>query len=116
MTNAKRIIGDEKDRVTAMECLKYELGEPDSSGRRRPVVIEGSEFIINLDTVIVAIGNGSNPLIKQTTPGLETNKWGNIIVDETQKSSMEKVFAGGLRSRNRNSRNGRREKSCKSNK
>ncbi len=95
LTNAKRILGDEKSRVNAMECLRYELGEPDSSGRRRPVVIEGSEFIIDVDTVIVAIGNGSNPLIKQTTPALETNKWGNIIVDETQKSSMDRVFAGG---------------------
>lgn len=95
LTNANKILGDENGKVIAMECLKYELGEPDSSGRRRPVVIEGSEFIIDVDTVIVAIGNGSNPLIKQTTPGLETNKWGNIIVDETQKSSMERVFAGG---------------------
>jgi len=93
--NAKRILGDENSKVNAMECLRYELGEPDDSGRRRPVVIEGSEFIINVDTVIVAIGNGSNPLIKQTTPTLETNKWGNIIVDENQKSSMDKVFAGG---------------------
>jgi len=95
LENAKRIIGDEKGRVKAMECLRYELGEPDASGRRRPVVIEGSEFTIDVDTVIVAIGNGSNPLIHQTTPELETNKWGNIVVDEKQKSSMDKVFAGG---------------------
>lgn len=95
LTNAKKIIGNDKGKVVAMECLRYELGEPDDSGRRRPVVIEGSEFTIDVDTVIVAIGNGSNPLIKQTTPGLETNKWGNIIVDETQKSSMDRVFAGG---------------------
>jgi glutamate synthase (NADPH/NADH) small chain len=95
LENAKRIIGDEKGRVKAMECLRYELGEPDASGRRRPVVIEGSEFTIDVDTVIVAIGNGSNPLIHQTTPELETNKWGNIVVDDKQKSSMDKVFAGG---------------------
>ena len=95
LTNAKRIIGDENGKVKGMECLRYELGEPDDSGRRRPVVIEGSEFLFDVDTVIVAIGNGSNPLIKQTTPGLDTNKWGNIIVDEKQKSSMDRVYAGG---------------------
>ncbi|MCF8240490.1 MAG: NADPH-dependent glutamate synthase [Melioribacteraceae bacterium] len=95
LQNAKRIIGDDKGRVKAMECLKYELGEPDSSGRRRPVVIPGSEFIIDVDTVIVAIGNGSNPLISQTTPELEVNKWGNIVVNGDQKSSVDRIFAGG---------------------
>lgn len=95
LTNAKKIIGDDQGKVKAMQCLKYELGEPDDSGRRRPIPIEGSEYLIDVDTVIVAIGNGSNPLIKQTTPGLETNKWGNIVVDEKQKSSMDRVFAGG---------------------
>ena len=95
LQNAKRIIGDVKSKVKAMECLRYELGEPDESGRRRPVVIEGSEFIIDVDTVIVAIGNGSNPLISQTTPNLVTNKWGNISVNEDQKTSMDKIFAGG---------------------
>ena len=81
LENAKRILGDEHGLVTGMECLKYELGEPDESGRRRPVVIDGSEFIMELDTVIVAIGNDSNPLIPQTTPELEVNKWGNIVVE-----------------------------------
>ncbi|MEE9430368.1 MAG: NADPH-dependent glutamate synthase [Melioribacteraceae bacterium] len=95
LENANRILGDEKGKVNAMECLRYELGEPDDSGRRRPVVIDGSEFILDVDTVIVAIGNGSNPLINQTTPELKANKWGNIIVDEKQKSSMDKIFAGG---------------------
>ncbi len=95
LSNAKRILGDEKGRVKAIECLHYKLGEPDESGRRRPIPIEGSEFILNVDTVIVAIGNGSNPLISQTTPGIATNKWGNIIVDENQKTSMDRVFAGG---------------------
>ncbi|MFA5087530.1 MAG: NADPH-dependent glutamate synthase [Candidatus Omnitrophota bacterium] len=95
LQNAKRIIGDVYGCVKAMECLKYELGEPDDSGRRRPVVIKGSEFIIELDTVIVAIGNESNPLIKQTTPDLNTNKWGNIITDENCKTSIEGIYAGG---------------------
>ncbi len=95
LSNAKRILGDEKGRVRAMECLRYELGEPDESGRRRPIPIEGSEFILDVDTVIVAIGNGSNPLISQTTKGIETNKWGNIITDENQKTSMDRVYAGG---------------------
>lgn len=95
LQNAKRILGTEDGRVKAIECLRYELGEPDSSGRRRPVVIPNSEFTLDVDTVIVAIGNGSNPLISQTTPELTVNKWGNIIVDDTQKTSMNNVFAGG---------------------
>lgn len=95
LQNAKRILGDEKGRVKAMECLRYELGEPDSSGRRRPVVIPNSEFILEVDTVIVAIGNSSNPLISQTTPEINVNKWGNILVDENQKTSVDKIFAGG---------------------
>ncbi|TAN35986.1 MAG: NADPH-dependent glutamate synthase [Verrucomicrobia bacterium] len=95
LQNAKRIIGDDKGRVTGMECLRYELGEPDASGRRRPVEVKGSEFIMDVDTVIVAIGNDSNPLIRQTTPGLEHNKWGNIITDDAQKTSLDAVYAGG---------------------
>lgn len=95
LQNAKRIIGDERGKVKAMECLRYELGEPDESGRRRPVVIDGSEFTLDVESVIVAIGNGSNPLISQTTPNLVTNKWGNITVNEDQKTSMDKIFAGG---------------------
>ena len=95
LQNAKRIIGDENGKVKAMECLRYELGEPDESGRRRPVVIEGSEFILDVESVIVAIGNGSNPLISQTTPNLVTNKWGNITVNEDQKTSMDRIYAGG---------------------
>lgn len=95
LQNVKRIIGDEKSKVKAVECIRYELGEPDSSGRRRPVELKDSEFLLDLDTIIVSIGNGSNPLIHQTTPEIETNKWGNVIVDEKQKSSMDKVFAGG---------------------
>ena len=95
LTNPKRIIGDDKGQVTAIECLRYELGEPDASGRRRPVAIPGSEFQIEVDTVIIAIGNIANPLIRQTTPGLEFNKAGNIVIDENCRTSMEGVFAGG---------------------
>jgi len=95
LQNAKRILGDKEGRVNALECLRYELGEPDQSGRRRPVEIPNSEFILDVDTVIVAIGNGSNPLISQTTPDMQVNKRGNIIVDETQKTSVDRIFAGG---------------------
>jgi glutamate synthase (NADPH/NADH) small chain len=95
LQNPKRILGTSDGLVNAIECLKYQLGEPDSSGRRRPVPIEGSEFQIEVDAVVVAIGNGANPLIGQTTPGLELNKWGNIIVDENCKTSLEGVYAGG---------------------
>jgi glutamate synthase (NADPH) small chain len=95
LQNAKKIMGDTTGRVTGMECLKYQLGEPDASGRRSPVEITGSEFILDVDTVIVAVGNGSNPLISQTTPQLNVNKRGNITVDETQQTSMKKIFAGG---------------------
>lgn len=95
LQNPKRILADERGWVRGIECLQYELGEPDESGRRRPVAIENSEFELEVDTVIVAIGNDSNPLIRQTTPGLETNKWGNIVVDECGKSSIGKIYAGG---------------------
>jgi glutamate synthase (NADPH/NADH) small chain len=95
LQSPKRIIGDENSSVTAIECLKYELGEPDDSGRRRPLPIEGSEFTLDVDTVIIAIGNGANPLLAQATPGLEFNKWGNIVVDENCKTSLEAVYAGG---------------------
>jgi len=95
LENPKRILSDERGWVSGIECLRYELGAPDDSGRRRPVAIEGSEFEIDLDTVIVAIGNDSNPLIRQTTPGLETNKWGNIVADENGKSSLDRIYAGG---------------------
>ncbi len=95
LQSPKRILGNDDGYVTGMECLKYELGEPDDSGRRRPIPLEGSEFTIDVDTVIVAIGNGANPLIGQTTPGLELNKWGNIVVDENCKTSLEGVYAGG---------------------
>ncbi|MGL1893183.1 MAG: NADPH-dependent glutamate synthase [Spirochaetaceae bacterium] len=95
LTNPTKILGDEDGRVISIECLKYELGEPDDSGRRRPIAIKGSEFMMEMDTVIPALGNGSNPLIKQTTTELETNPWGNIIVDDHNRCSMKGVYAGG---------------------
>lgn len=95
LQNPKRILGDEKGNVVGIENLRYELGEPDDSGRRKPVEIPGSEFILDVDTVIVAIGNGANPLLQQTTPGLQFNKWGNIVVDDNCKTSLEGVYAGG---------------------
>ncbi len=95
LQNPQRILGSEDGHVVGMECLRYELGEPDESGRRRPVAIKGSAFVLDVDTVIVAIGNGPNPLIEQTTPGLEFNKWGNIVVDEGCRTSMKGVYAGG---------------------
>jgi glutamate synthase (NADPH/NADH) small chain len=96
LTTPIRFIGDDNNWVKAMECLKMELGEPDASGRRRPIPIEGSNYEIPVDTVVIAIGNSSNPLIPQTTPGLETNKWGNIIVkDDSMLSSRDGVYAGG---------------------
>lgn len=96
LQNAKRVIGDEKGRVSGIECLKYELGEPDASGRRSPVAVPGSEFVLDVDTVIVAVGNASNPLIPATTEGLEVNKRGNIVVDpETNATSIPGIYAGG---------------------
>jgi len=96
LENAKRVIGDDKGFVSGLECLKYELGEPDASGRRSPVAVKGSEFVLDVDTVIVAVGNASNPLIPATTEGLETNARGNIVVNpETNMTSIPGVFAGG---------------------
>jgi glutamate synthase (NADPH/NADH) small chain len=95
LQSPKRILGDANGNVVAVECLRYELGDPDASGRRRPIAIPGSEFQIEVDTVIIAIGNLANPLIRQTTPGLEFNKWGNIVVDEHCRTSLEGVYAGG---------------------
>jgi glutamate synthase (NADPH/NADH) small chain len=95
LQNPKRILGNDKGYVIGIENLRYELGEPDESGRRRPVEIPGSEFTLDVDTVIVAIGNGANPLLQQTTLGLQFNKWGNIIVDDNCKTNLEGVYAGG---------------------
>lgn len=96
LTNPTRINGNENGDVISMECVEMELGEPDASGRRRPVAKAGSEFTLEVDTVVVAIGNSPNPLIRDTTPGLETHKWGGIIADEeTGATSKPRVYAGG---------------------
>ena len=95
LQNPTRIIGDEEGRVCAVEVLDYELGEPDESGRRSPVAKPGTEHQIKVDAVIVALGNDSNPLMSQTSYGLEVTKKGNIVVDESQKTSIEGVWAGG---------------------
>lgn len=96
LTNPVAINGDDKGAVKSLTCLRYELGEPDASGRRSPVPIPGSEFEIEVDTVVVAIGQGPNPLVTQSTEGLELNKRGNIVVnEETLETSIPGVFAGG---------------------
>ena len=96
LNNPTKILGDEQGNVTGMECVRMELGEPDASGRRRPVEVPGSEFVLEVDSVIMAIGTSPNPLIKSTTQGLETQKWGGIVVEEaTGLTSRERVYAGG---------------------
>jgi glutamate synthase (NADPH/NADH) small chain len=96
LTNPVEIFGDEDGWVTGLRCVRMELGEPDESGRARPVPIEGSEFVIPVDNVVLSIGNKPNPLLLQTTKGLEANKWGCLVVhDGTSETSREHVFAGG---------------------
>ncbi|MFV0438872.1 MAG: NADPH-dependent glutamate synthase [Desulfopila sp.] len=96
LTNPTRYIGDENGRLTGMECLKMELGEPDASGRRRPVAIVGSEFELETDLCIVAVGSGANPLLTTESPKIKLNKWGNIEADERNgKTTMRGVWAGG---------------------
>ncbi len=96
LTNPVRFIGNEEGWVTGMECIRMELGEPDESGRRRPIPIEGSNFTLECDTVIVALGTRANPLIPSTTPDLKLNKWGYIEADpETGATSKKGVYAGG---------------------
>ncbi|MEW6617987.1 MAG: NADPH-dependent glutamate synthase [bacterium] len=95
LTNPTKILGNERGWVTAIECLKMELGQPDESGRRKPIPIPGSEFTLEMDTVIPALGQGPNPLLLHATPGLELNKRGNIVVNEDLKTSLEGVYAGG---------------------
>ena len=96
LTNPTKFYGDENGRLTGMECLKMELGEPDDSGRRRPVPIEGSEFDFDCDLVVVSVGSNANPLLTSSTPGLDLNRWGNIKADPaTGKTSRRGVWAGG---------------------
>jgi glutamate synthase (NADPH) small chain len=96
LTLPVKILGNEDGWVRAMECLRMELGEPDDSGRRRPIPVPGSEFVLDVDMVVVAIGTGANPLIPSTTPDLQTTKWGYIVADpETGATSKKGVYAGG---------------------
>ena len=95
LTNPVRVIGDESGKVVGLECVEMELGEPDESGRRSPKAKEGSNFVIDCDVVIMALGTSPNPLIKSTTKGLETNRRGCIVADEEGRTSREGVFAGG---------------------
>jgi glutamate synthase (NADPH/NADH) small chain len=96
LTNPKNFLGNDQNWVTGAECYQMELGEPDESGRRRPVVKEGSEFVIDVDEVIVALGTRPNPLIASTTPGLETTRHGTVVADETTgKTVKDRVWAGG---------------------
>ncbi|HLC18059.1 MAG TPA: NADPH-dependent glutamate synthase [Thermodesulfobacteriota bacterium] len=96
LTNPKRFIGDDDGKLKAVECVRMELGEPDESGRRRPVEVKGSEFCIDADVAVISIGNDANPLIPMTTPDIKLNKWGNITIDaDTGRTSKKGVFAGG---------------------
>jgi glutamate synthase (NADPH/NADH) small chain len=95
LTNPTEILGDETGTVCGMKCVEMELGEPDASGRRRPVVKPNSELVLDVDCVIMSLGTSPNPLIKATTEGLDTESWGGIIVDETGLTSVEGVYAGG---------------------
>ena len=95
LCNPVEILGDENGRVRAVKCIRMELGEPDASGRRRPMEVPGSEFLLEVDTVIMSLGTSPNPLIRSTTPGLETNRRGCLVVDEKEMTTREGVFAGG---------------------
>ncbi len=96
LTNPTRYLGNDKGRLTGMECLRMELGEPDASGRRRPVAIKGSEFEITCDLCVVAVGSGANPLLTSETPDMKLNKWGNVQADEKNgKTTKRAVWAGG---------------------
>ena len=96
LTNPVEILGDEDGWVTGLKCIRMELGEPDESGRARPVPVEGSEFVMPVDNVVLSIGNKPNPLLLQTTKGLESNKWGCLVVrDKSSETSRDHVFAGG---------------------
>jgi glutamate synthase (NADPH/NADH) small chain len=89
------IIGNDKKWVAGLKCIRMQLGEADAGGRAKPVAIPGSEFIIDCDVVVVAVGTRANPLLTSTCPDLKLNKWGNIVVDENGMTSLPGVFAGG---------------------
>lgn len=95
LTNPTEILTDENGWVKGMKCVKMELGEPDASGRRRPVVKENSEFVMDVDTVIMSLGTSPNPLISSTTEGLDINKWKCLVADENGLTTKEGVYAGG---------------------
>ena len=95
LCNPIEIVGGEDGRVVGMKCIRMELGEPDASGRRRPIEVPDSEFMLDVDTVIMSLGTSPNPLIRSTTPGLDTNRKGCLIVDENEMTTREGVFAGG---------------------
>lgn len=95
LCNPVRVLTDENSRVIGIECIKMELGEPDASGRRRPVEIPNSEFVIDVDSVIMALGTSPNPLIRSTTEGLETNRRGCLVVDDSMQTTKQGVYAGG---------------------
>lgn len=95
LTNPVEIISDADDNVVGLKCVKMELGEADASGRRSPVEIPDSEFTMDVDCVIMSLGTSPNPLLKQTTQGLETKRRGEIVADENGKTSLEGVYAGG---------------------
>ena len=95
LTAPVKIIGDENGNVTSMECIRMELGEPGADGRRRPVKIEGSNYTIDVNSVIIAIGQTPNPLIKESMPSLAVQDWGGIIADDMGRTNIEGVFAGG---------------------
>ena len=95
LRNPKAVIGDDEGRVRALECIEMKLGEPDESGRRKPEAVEGSEFELECDTVIMALGTSPNPMLRATTPGLDTDRRGCLVVDENEMTTKDGVFAGG---------------------
>ncbi|MGB9755254.1 MAG: NADPH-dependent glutamate synthase [Desulfurella sp.] len=95
LTNPVKVLGDEYGNVLGIECVRMELGEPDESGRRRPQEVKGSNFVIDADTVIIAIGQSANPIVARSATGVETNKWGYFVADENGKTTHSKVWAGG---------------------
>lgn len=95
LCNPTKVVADEKGFVQGLQCVKMELGEPDASGRRRPIEVEGSEFVLDVDSVIMALGTSPNPLIRSTTSGIDANKHGCLIVDESMKTTKDGVYAGG---------------------
>jgi glutamate synthase (NADPH/NADH) small chain len=95
LNNPVQIVGDEKGHVSGLECVEMELGEPDASGRRRPIEKAGSNFVLDVDAVIMAIGTSPNPLIKNTTPGIEVNRKGCLVCTEDMATTREGVYAGG---------------------